>query len=471
MSSLLTDNKLRYVRLGFLGFALAMAVAYDVFFFKKQLGVNVFLFVLFFVAGFTALAALSRRIHNRWAFWFLVPIFVLSLDVLLYHNRLVTEGAPFFLFVLLVVFALAVTVANPKQHPFSFWGIPMLKNIDIPFLQWGTMMTDLFYSREGKEGGRGRAARHIVIGLLVSLPLLFLFGALFANADPIFSDWIRRAFDITPTGLWRFFRTLLITLFLGSFLYALTDVRHAREWIERKVWKIESLISGVVFTLVNLLFLVFVFIQFRYLFGSATYVLSNELTFAEYARSGFFQLVWVLIFAALFLVINYRSAASHGMSMAIKLLKSVFIVQVGVVAVSALHRMNVYQDEFGYTVLRLYVEWFIYFIFALLVLTLVSIFVCSSFRTFFYGVLGIGLIALVIVSSLNVDRMIARENVDRYIQEGKELDMFYLVFELSEDAEPEIQRALEQGFDMLSVLEEKRKNKTKENRSWLEFHF
>ncbi|HUM71224.1 MAG TPA: DUF4173 domain-containing protein, partial [Chloroflexota bacterium] len=49
---------------------------------------------------------------------------------------------------------------------------------------------------------------------------------------------------------------------------------------------------------VNLLFLVFVVIQFTYLFGGVAYLQVDNFSYAEYARRGFFELLLVVILSA-----------------------------------------------------------------------------------------------------------------------------------------------------------------------------
>ncbi|PIZ95302.1 MAG: hypothetical protein COX81_01215 [Candidatus Magasanikbacteria bacterium CG_4_10_14_0_2_um_filter_37_12] len=218
---------------------------------------------------------------------------------------------------------------------------------------------------------------------------------------------------------------------------------------------IDSIISTTILLLINVLFLIFVIIQINYLFGSQEFVIMNGIRFADYARNGFFQLTLVIGLAGAMLIVFYRSAVHHGSVIFLKFLKIFLILQVGVVAVSALARMNLYQDKFGFTVLRLYVEWFIYFSMLILLISVVSIAVNWKFRNFFYTCAVLGLVAFCVVSSVNVDSMIARGNVDRYIQDGKNLHMYYLIFNLSIDAVPEVQRAFEQhgyvlGQDMNS---------------------
>jgi hypothetical protein len=150
------------------------------------------------------------------------------------------------------------------------------------------------------------------------------------------------------------------------------------------------------------------------------------MVFSEYARKGFFQLVWAVVFAGLIFLIVYRSFAHHGMKWPLKVLHLLFLVQTGVIAISALKRMNIYQEAYGFTVLRLFVEWFIYLVLALIVVGCLSVVLKWSFRNVVYTSGCVGLVAFVVLATLNIDYVIARKNVTRFVEEGKTLDFGYL---------------------------------------------
>jgi len=104
-----------------------------------------------------------------------------------------------------------------------------------------------------------------------------------------------------------------------------------------------------------LLFTVFIAVQYRYLFEGASLAgLVPGLTYAEYARRGFFELVVVAAFTLpLLLIADWlfvapgRAARSIFRVMNLMLLCLVFLV-----LVSAFRRMSLYQQEYGLTELR-----------------------------------------------------------------------------------------------------------------------
>jgi hypothetical protein len=435
------------MRLYYLGFAFVVALLYDIFFWNVNQGLGFFIFVCTYVFGFITVTSITKRIHQPHAFLLLIPIFIMSFTTVLYNNELVINGVPFFVFILSCVFSLLLTLKNTQKYLFSFSKIPLLGNIDFLFKKVSLVIKDLFTWKISNDNAP--AIKKIVLGIAISIPILIVFASLFAQADAVFSGLLDDLFDIETfieSPFLRLFRTGIITLLLAGFFYTLISSAHILGEKKEKVFKLDNTIVGTILFLVNALFIIFVFVQFAYLFGSAEYVYKNSLVFAEHARSGFFQLAWVIALAALMLVFFYRSTAHHGTHKLLQFLKVLLIVQVGVIGYSALHRINLYQEAYGYTVLRLYVEWFIYFAMFILAIAAGSIVIEWRFRKFFYTAMICGVVALTAVTSVNVDNMIAKENVDRFILNGKELDIEYLVSDLSIDTAPEVVRAFEAGY-------------------------
>ncbi|OGH84933.1 MAG: hypothetical protein A2493_03065 [Candidatus Magasanikbacteria bacterium RIFOXYC12_FULL_33_11] len=439
MFSLSSENLSRKARLSYLGLALFVALAFDFLFWDVQvLGLGFFLFVSLYILGFTLIAFLSKQLHQLKALWLLLPIFIFSLDILSLNNDFVKSLVPLLVAILLLVYPFLLTLRNPEKLKFDLFKLSLLGNFSKGINKLQQIFSDLGSSSKVKNS---ELYKKILIGVLISVPILFIFLALFLSADPVFAKKVHSLFNfqVEPDLVFRIFRTLFLTLILGSFFYILVDNSHKLEYSKKLVLKIDKAVAIVVLSLVNFLFATFVIIQLQYLFGSTNFVLEQGLVFADYARQGFFQLVWVIIFSAILLVIFYRSASEHGSHIALKLLKIFLILQVAVIVMSALKRMNLYQEAYGFTTMRLYVEWFIYFCIAILTFTAVSLSIDFEFRRFFNIIVGLGIVALCVVSSINVDRMIARRNIDRFVNENKSIDLYYLV-RLSSDAIEEINR-------------------------------
>jgi hypothetical protein len=167
--------------------------------------------------------------------------------------------------------------------------------------------------------------------------------------------------------------------------------------------------------------------------GGADAVLRAQgLTYAAYARTGFFQLVAVA--AVMLAVVAGVRAVVQPTRLVAALGATAVVLTLAVVAV-AWHRMRLYQDAYGLTVLRLVVEWSIAGIALALVVIGVALVRNRSARHWLPAVLGGIAVALLLGLNLsNPEATIARVNIDR-AHGGVPLDLAYLAG-LSADAAP-----------------------------------
>lgn len=412
----------------YVGLAALAAILYDVLFWKESAGVNFLLLVVVSTLLVTIGLAAAGRLKNAAAFGVAALALAFSASVATYENEFVTWIAPVMAVLLSLVYVgwvSMVTNGLPVYlHQFAF-----VRHFDEVFSSWKTTLHALAAGREG-------IVRHILWGLLIAAPLVIIFGLLFSAADPIFADWLKRL-NVWESA-WRVVRTVVLALLGAGGLYVLTHEKNAATATTPWHWRMAVPTVVVVLVLLNLLFAAFVAIQIKYFFGGASYVLATGLTFADYARNGFFELARVLVIAAIIILFIHRSFAATR-SWLVSIFQVAFIAQVGVVAVSALKRMALYQEMYGFTTLRLYVAWFIYLVLAILVFSGVALLARISFRRYALAVTFLGLVAGAGVAFINVDGVIANENITRWAKANKDLDMEYLS-KLSLDAVPTLQQ-------------------------------
>lgn len=436
MSDFLLHNISRYWRLAYVVLAVVLAGLFEVFVWGKKPGLGFLFYIILALVGFISISVINKQFRRPKALFLLIPILVLCLDVFVYNNLITIVLSRPLVLILMILFAVLSTYDNAQKHKFSFLKIPFFGNAFLMFSKIGHVVRDLFIWRESKT----QIYRKIVLGIIIALPLLGFFMLFFLSADEVFAESLRNlfAFSFAEEIFARIIRISFLSVFLASLFYVTVGREHVLGEKNISVKKLDSVIVGVILILINALFALFVFFQIKYLFGGAEFVSkSSTLSFAEYARTGFFELVWVLILASLIVLVVYRSLVYHRQHWIIKLLLFVLVAQVFVVAMSALKRMNLYQSEYGFTISRLYVEWFIYFICFLLIVMVVGLVARLQFRNLFYTFLIIGIIAITTVCSLNVDLMIANKNISLAINQGKELDVIYLYY-LSLDMSPSL---------------------------------
>jgi hypothetical protein len=186
---------------------------------------------------------------------------------------------------------------------------------------------------------------------------------------------------------------------------------------------------------VDALFGGFIAIQGAYFFGGFDTLERTGMTYAEYARRGFFELLAVACLAlgllcALAIATRRESAAQgRGFNAA----SAILIVLVLGLLASAFQRMLLYEQAYGYTQLRLYTHSFMIWLALVLGLFLLALLRAKP-RLFVLGGFVSALAYLALLNLANPDALIVQENVARYHASGK-LDSYYLSG-LSADATP-----------------------------------
>jgi hypothetical protein len=217
---------------------------------------------------------------------------------------------------------------------------------------------------------------------------------------------------------------------------------------------------------VDMLFGSFIAIQGAYFFGGLDTLDRTGMTYAEYARRGFFELLAVacLALGMLCALAVATRRESRGQRRGFNAASAALIALVLGLLGSAFQRMLLYEQAYGYTQLRLYTHSFMIWLVVVLVLFLLALLRAKP-RLFVLGGFVSALVYLAVLNIANPDAMIVRENVARYQASGQ-VDVYYLA-ELSADATPALvaslgalggdarstlTRALEQQHDYLTQI-------------------
>ncbi|WP_210443127.1 DUF4153 domain-containing protein [Nocardioides sp. SYSU D00065] len=301
-----------------------------------------------------------------------------------------------------------------------------------------------WFGRSLRIAGTGSRTPALVRTLVWSALGLAVFGTIFASANPVFGSWVDR---LVPNLT---FNDLVGRGFLACFVFAATlgaaylalnpaDVevlgrRRPAPLANRFEWLVPVLV-------VDAVFLAFVAAQARALIGGRDYIeATTGLTYADFVHQGFGQLTLATALTVLVVWVASRRAgatredrrwlfASLGLLCGLTLL----------VVASALRGMSVYQDAYGFTTLRLFVDVFEGWL-GFVVLAIMVAGVAGRGRWLPRIALVSGAIALLGLAAINPDAWVARQNLDRYDATGR-VDLRYLQT-LSADAAPVIAERL-----------------------------
>lgn len=191
------------------------------------------------------------------------------------------------------------------------------------------------------------------------------------------------------------------------------------------------------------LYVVFFISQWQYYVSAFTGVLPDGITYASYAREGFFQLCAVSVINLVIIVIAVMFARRS--RVLLKVLTVLFTLSTLVLISTALAKMALYIGEYGLTQRRVYASWFMVLIALTFVVITLSQFIPRMSALAWSGAVWVIMFAAITLS--NVDGIIADYNVDQYIS-GKmdEVDIGSLI-ELGDPAVPALVRLHEKTDD------------------------
>ncbi|KAA1400309.1 DUF4153 domain-containing protein [Aeromicrobium ginsengisoli] len=273
---------------------------------------------------------------------------------------------------------------------------------------------------------------------VLSIVGVTVFALLFASADAVFAEWVGAV--VPNVGSADFALRVFVAFFVGGVVLAGAylglnppEVNRAERTPRPVAHRFEWLAPVLV---VDAVFAVFLVAQAAVIFGGHDYLRrTTGLTYAEYVHQGFGQLT---VATALTLLVVW--AASRKAPQATPSDRAWIRGSLGVlcgltlvVVASALYRMHVYQEAYGFTGLRLLVDVFEGWLGVLVLGTLAGGVALRAVWLPRFALFS-GVVLLIGLAAINPDAWIARHNIDRYETSGK-IDWTYLRA-LSDDALP-----------------------------------
>ncbi|MFC8533505.1 DUF4153 domain-containing protein [Streptomyces sp. NPDC057249] len=390
------------------------------------IGLNLLLVALPASAGaYVSARAAGRRLRPWTAVWGIGGLALLAVPALR------DAGWPTFL-----AMVSALALGSLALHGSRSWLGVFLGSLGVFTSVFASLGWGVRGARERMSGSRGRFGV-VFRSAAVAVVLLIVFGALFASADAAFADLLG---SLTPDvsvgdGPWRIFLGLLGLV--GALAAAYTAAAPVRwDGLTVRPGKARGRLEWALPLIVlNLLFAAFLTIQLTVLLGGYDKVMAEtDLSYSEYARQGFWQLLWATVLTLGVIALALRWAPRGGTrdrTLVRSVLGTLCFLTLVVVA-SALRRMDLYVDAYGLTRLRISVAAVELWLGVILVLIMAAgVFGPRLLPRAVAASAAVGVLAFGLVSP---DGLIAEQNVQRY-RNDHSIDIEYLKG-LSADAVP-----------------------------------
>ena len=283
----------------------------------------------------------------------------------------------------------------------------------------------------GVKDGKRKNVAAVSAGILIAGVLLILVFPMLLKSDIIFAGIFDNLFYKIHFGTSFAVGLMILIGFIGSYAFfsALCSGRiDEEEEVKRKYY---NPLVGITFSgILAGIYVLYAGIQVLYLFLRVGSRLPEGVTYAEYARQGFFELLFVaFVNFILVLVCKYLFDENRILSGILTVISGCTFVMIA----SAAYRMMMYVQMYHFTFLRILVLWFLFVLTLIMAGVTVSIY-RKRFPLFRYVVAVIGC-CYILLSFARPDRIVAEYNI-RNMETVSTEDLSYMVYCLSDDAAP-----------------------------------
>lgn len=435
--------------------SLFLSIFQSILFWHKSLGLSVIIFLTATIILITYNLKEKEMIKNKKGLIWAIPIELLGLTYFIFNNNFFRILNIPVILVLFVIMCISTTETKTIENKFIR---QILGKIFKPFAVLFDFISDFdmdkfLDKKKENQNSKSDNIKKVAKSLLIAIPVILVIIFLLSSADSVFGSIfdkltkaISKMLEIETINdlIGRIVVIAIAFVYISGFIIAFAKNEKQEETEEKsKGIKLSDLTIKMLLVSLNIIYLLFSVIQFKYLFINAGRTANFD--YATYARTGFFQLMFVSFINFALLHIGKKNKENN------KLLKIMLIIFTIIIVISAAFRMHLYEQEYGYTYLRL----FVYFTLMTEILVLIPILakICGRKIDTFKTTIQIIVIMYVILNFINIDKTIAKNNIDKYLAdvENESIDFYYLSEITRTDSIEEQLRILNKSAEGLSA--------------------
>ena len=459
-----------------------LAVLHSILFFEKEWGISVLLFGIPAIYLLIMFLQKHNKIKNKNALYISIPILLLCSTYLFFDNEFFNS--------------LNVIVIPSLIATMIIWATSDILKIkatidDVIGLTLGAfefipnsikIIKDAFKKGE-TNNNKNKRIELIIVGVLITIPILFIILGLLMSADRFFAEVMNKLFmnieqiftaDFMVKLFGRCILIIIIMIYLICVAYRILIRKDNQNTKSQFSLNVEPIIINTILTILNIVYALFSGVQLVYVFSGIADKFNFD--FATYARQGFFQLMVIAFINFAIVIITNTNKKQEGKNKYTIIMNIAMCIFTVIIAVSAFSRMRLYEQEYGYTFLRLMV----YIILTTqIILTIPTIAYIINDKIKIIKTYFIVIISMYVLSNfINIDYVIAKNNVQRALdttnEVSRKIDVGYLT-DLGTNAISEVIRLyqnIEDGQDKIKLNNYlfEQYNDLKEKRTWQEFN-
>lgn len=402
---------------------LLLSILHTILFKNLDFGISVFIYNIALILVIYYSMKKNNMIKNKKYLLLIWPFLLLSLTYGLFSNE-IFDGLNVFIIPSILIVMMIMVVHDNKFVTIKNYFFKLLLSPFSNITNGYRLMINNLSKKINIDGKTKENIIKYVKSFIVVIPIVVVVLMLLSSADKEFGSIFKLASGLVISEDF-IFRVIGVSI---SFTYFVGFITYFTKIYNKKVEEIEenkkrkklfdNLSINSVLVILNVIYLVFCYIQIKSLM---LHKVGIEITYAEYAREGFFQLLVVSIINVVLIYIANKEKFKN--KKYINIMSSVMIIFTYIILVSSFIRMYYYECAYGYTVLRFLV--FVALFTEAILLIPMFIYVFNNkfniIKLYVYSVFSI----YVVINYLDVPYIVSRLNVDRYYKTSS-IDVSYM---------------------------------------------
>ncbi|MDR0272994.1 MAG: DUF4173 domain-containing protein [Clostridiales bacterium] len=409
---------------------LALCVLWIEAFFKSGIALGTVLWFVLAEVIAISFAKYSTGTINKKALLLCIPIGLINVSHLLFYSVSVQKITfP----VALALFAIQLTYLS-KPEKGKFYELFDFKNVyDLLHTVLINPFVYIPYPFKGllkfRNENNKRIVHQVIIGILISIPIVVLFTGLFSSADKAFANFV----GDFAAGIFSNLGVLIVDLIIGgimcifvSSLFVGANVRESTAGATKITIEVNNITLGTILVMVAMVVASYVVIQFNHWFGNIPEDFYQMDSYSASARGGFFELVAASFFLFVLIAAVTMISTKHENKL-VPLIKTPLILLCTcnlIILYSAVEKMVIYINRSGITSRRILVLWFISVIVVCMIGQIIKI-MRFSFKSFNFSFLSVTVLVCVL-GFCNMDYYVAKNHIylaENHVIQNLEINM------------------------------------------------
>ncbi len=325
----------------------------------------------------------------------------------------------------LCAFALCIVsgAVSPKNGTYTVYAEVIFKIFDGLFLKLETLFKSF---TEKIKSGKNQKFVYILIGLGISVPLVCVILPLLTSSDIAFGNMVGKLFANIGLLVGSFAFACVFTPFVYSFMVSVKKGTDGEALKINNSGKVDYIVFNVILSVVCAIYTAYLFSQLAYITKAFSFLLPEDYSAAEFARSGFFEMGIISFINCLILgaVVVFTKRKNCKLPKSTKCLLVYLILFTCFYISTALIKMLKYISIYGLTTLR--VLTFVFMVMLAIIFIIFLLRLISSKVKYVRAVILVCTAALMLVSVVDINSIIAEYNYSEYKKGNIEIDVYQI---------------------------------------------